>query len=494
MTEKDMTDNKGSESIVANFHIVESLIPKNQKIIDVTPEMTVAEAITIMENNDFSQLPVISDNEVFGLFSFRSLTQKLLTLKHNAIDFSMLPVNEFVEKPEYAQPSDEWHEILDKLDKNDVVLVGNRYKLAGLLTSMDVLNYLKDIASPFVLVAEIEKSLRRIIEECVNKEQLEECVRISLKDRYQVDEEPIPLNSMTLSDYIMIICNKDNWAHFKPAFGLGNVRNLTYDRLEEVRILRNDIFHFKRQLGEKDLDVLREQRKWLEMKARLFEQKQRKIIVQPEKSVISTVIKKRKNPKLNLDTLRAAVSPLQANFLFWMHDEAVSNHFIINWVQDSFVVRTSVKGKKVSFIYGSNWGGIRIYLHKDLALTPSQTAAWRQELNKSGILKKNGEANLTGYIRPENQYTLREIVLYLFGQVSALTRYPLKIQVTTPRGIYHAVMLDAEGQVEFDGKEYSSVSAAGVVASGWPSCNGWTFWHYYDDVIGEWRPIDDLRK
>ena len=59
---------------------------------------------------------------------------------------------------------------------------------------------------------------------------------------------------------------------------------------------------------------------------------------------------------------------------------------------------------------------------------------------------------------------------------------------------HDVVMLDEKGRVVFNGTEYSSVSAAGKAAAGWPSCNGWTFWRYYDDVTGERRPIDELRK
>jgi len=38
------------------------------------------------------------------------------------------------------------------------VLVGHKESLEGILTPMDVLLYLRDIASPFVMLAEIEMS------------------------------------------------------------------------------------------------------------------------------------------------------------------------------------------------------------------------------------------------------------------------------------------------------------------------------------------------
>ena len=87
-------------------------------------------------------------------------------------------------------------------------------------------------------------------------------------------------------------------------------------------------------------------------------------------------------------------------------------------------MRTLIKMvNKVSFIYGKT-GGFSIYVHRALALTPAQTTAWRQELNKSGVLIKSGKDHLIGLIRPENQDALREIVLYLFKQVRVIDAIP----------------------------------------------------------------------
>ena len=56
-----------------------------------------------------------------------------------------------------------------------------------------------------------------------------------------------------------------------------------------------------------------------------------------------------------------------------------------------------------------------------------------------------------------------------------------------------AELLDAQGRVIYSGQDYQSPSGAGQVASGWKSCNGWTFWRYQHPDTGEWRVIDELR-
>ena len=71
--------------------------------------------------------------------------------------------------------------------------------------------------------------------------------------------------------------------------------------------------------------------------------------------------------------------------------------------------------------------------------------------------------------------------------------YPLAITATIHGRVVQADLLDSTGQVRYDGVEYQSPSGAGQAASGWKSCNGWTFWHYHHPETAEQRPINELR-
>lgn len=57
-----------------------------------------------------------------------------------------------------------------------------------------------------------------------------------------------------------------------------------------------------------------------------------------------------------------------------------------------------------------------------------------------------------------------------------------------------AAVVRADGTVTFGGSAYSSLSAAGRAATGWPSCLGWTFWKYRDHETGKLEVIDRLRQ
>ncbi len=78
--------------------------------------------------------------------------------------------------------------------------------------------------------------------------------------------------------------------------------------------------------------------------------------------------------------------------------------------------------------------------------------------------------------------------------VAPLVSYPLPVRGTVYNQAIEAELLDASGQIRYAGKIYSSPSAAGRAASGWKSCNGWTFWRYCHPETDEWRAVDELRE
>ncbi len=271
MSTKDVTEVEAG-SLAELFHLVGSLVPEGQQVIAAPPDMRVAEAIRLMDEHNFSQLPVVAGRAVLGVFSFRSLARRLLGMGRISEDFGDLPVDEFVEQFEFAQPSDNWESTLKHLDREDGVLVGHRDRLDGIVTPMDVLRYLCNVTSPFVMLAEIELSLRKIIAACATEDELRMCSLNSLARKYGEEQLPTSLSEMTFNDYVSIIGDGRNWPHFTTVFGQGEwQRKTTTERLKQVGELRNEVFHFRRELNSQDLDILTSRRDWLQMKARAFE-------------------------------------------------------------------------------------------------------------------------------------------------------------------------------------------------------------------------------
>jgi len=263
-----------SPSITKLFHRLERILPGTQKLVTVSPETKISEAIRLMEKHGFSQVPVVVRGEVLGMFSFRSFATRALEIKQKYFDPDTLSVDEFIEQSAFARVTDEFKNWFDRLDESDAILVGDPQKVQGIVTTMDVLRYFYGIASPFVLLGEIEVGLRELIRLSVASDQLAECARISLTQQYSPGRMPETLEQMTFNDYIQIVGHGRNWPHFEPV--LGGARETTRGKLEQIRDLRNDVFHFRRELSKEDHQDLTQHREWVLLKARTAEARRRK--------------------------------------------------------------------------------------------------------------------------------------------------------------------------------------------------------------------------
>ena len=74
-----------------------------------------------------------------------------------------MPVLEFAERLLFARPRDNFEELIDALDRDGAVFVGDPDRLIGLATTLDVLRYLFGIANVYVLLQEIELALRELL-------------------------------------------------------------------------------------------------------------------------------------------------------------------------------------------------------------------------------------------------------------------------------------------------------------------------------------------
>jgi len=261
-------DKDDSRSVTGLFHRLNSVLPIDQEIISVLPETPVQEALDLLGKYGFSQLPVMVGQQVLGLFSYRSFSQAMIKLSADPKNQKFNPQEMFVEdcidRPTYARVTDEFSSWFDAIDRQDALLVGDPNRLQGIVTAMDILRYLYDVASPFVLIAEIELSLRALIRLAVNQDELVACAKTCLK-HYAEGNLPTGLEHMTFNDYVQIIGDGRNWNYFQPIFKGERVR--TRAKLEQVRDLRNDVFHFRREISIEDHETLSVLRNWMLMKA-----------------------------------------------------------------------------------------------------------------------------------------------------------------------------------------------------------------------------------
>jgi predicted transcriptional regulator len=253
------------------FHRINRVIPEHQCLLTIPPQTTVREAVRLLTKERFSQVPVVDGGEVLGVFSYRVFAQNaaaahLQDLTQQKCAPGDLPVEEFLEPFEYARVTEEMQQVFEAMDRDNGVLIGSPQQLQGILTPMDFLRYLYKLASPFVIVSEIELALRALIRLAVSEEELVQCIVRSLSSLYKVNELPAALERMTLDNYQTLVCNGDNWKKFEPVLGGNRIR--TSAKLKQICGLRNDLFHFRRELTSQDQEALNDHRSWLLLKVK----------------------------------------------------------------------------------------------------------------------------------------------------------------------------------------------------------------------------------
>lgn len=191
---------------------------------------TIQQALTIMLLDDYSQLPVLTDNdELDGVVTWRSIAE---ALAHSAnADLSDAT------KPAHPSPFfRELTEVTGQLMRDDFVLVTTTTGEVGIVTTADVVEQYGTSATPFFLVGEIDHTLREAIAEHWTPENIAEFIR---------SKKPKSHDDLTFGNYCRILEDEERFGELGWPLDCDTFSK----RLNEVRKTRNSIAHF-------DLDPL----------------------------------------------------------------------------------------------------------------------------------------------------------------------------------------------------------------------------------------------
>ena len=224
----------------------------NSKPVSVRPDNALGVATTIMQTNDFSQLPVMeSERTVKGVISWKSIGIKLsmgqeCLVVRDCMD-TLFPVIE-IDSPLFDS-------IRQIMQFGYVLVRDQTNKISGIVTSGDVTHQFSHLTGPFLIIGEIEGYLRILIHRKFTVEEL----NVSLSETDRNDHLSGP-EDLTLGGYCRLLQNEERW----------NRLNLPLDRksfvsdLNWIREKRNDVMHFDPE-GLEPSDVER-----LENFAKLF--------------------------------------------------------------------------------------------------------------------------------------------------------------------------------------------------------------------------------
>ncbi|MEA1850197.1 CBS domain-containing protein [Chryseobacterium sp. MHB01] len=210
---------------------VSRLEAANKELIFVKPDSELAEAITLMMANDFSQLPVMqSKRDLKGVISWRSIGQKL------SVGRTSLVARDLME-PNFQLISDETSlfKALPLIIEHDYILVRNKNKeICGIVTASDLSLQFKQLTEPFLLVGEIENHIRQILIK-LEKDELEKG-----KDSKDEHRKIETVADLTFGEYMRLCENPDIWIKLDLPID----RKTFCSEMNKIRDIRNNIMHF----------------------------------------------------------------------------------------------------------------------------------------------------------------------------------------------------------------------------------------------------------
>ena len=203
-------------------------------LVSVPPDKPLSTATTIMQLKDFSQLPVMPNNnrrDVKGIISWKSIgVRQALSTKCDLVQDCM-------EKPAQILPvATPLVEAMSVVTKHGYVLVMNeKNEISGIVTASDLATQFETSAVPFILTGQIEGHLRRLIHGKFTVAELQETATET------VGGKPIEgASDLTLGGYHSLLGKSEHWQLLE----LNVDQHEFCAHLDEVRNIRNNLMHF----------------------------------------------------------------------------------------------------------------------------------------------------------------------------------------------------------------------------------------------------------
>ncbi len=204
-----------------------NLVSPDVDLVSARPDAELSSAITKMQLNDFSQIPVISGRNLYGAVTWESIARALMGKGAPSVRAATVPVTFF--------PYDT--DLIDALDAIRIqgfVLVQNAHRLfSGIVTASDVVAAYEELATPYFLVGELDLLLRRLTMEVLLPDEAEGS---AISDRLGIAS----LDKLSFGDYQSVLGRSEYWSRI----GWTVDRSDFIKRLDELRERRNDVMHF----------------------------------------------------------------------------------------------------------------------------------------------------------------------------------------------------------------------------------------------------------
>lgn len=227
--------------------------------VTVNLDDSIQNALEIMLENDFDQLPVVSDHGVEGTVTYKSIVRFVKSMDNPQVEETSVKIA-LNTNPEFVDPDRDIFELFETFAEDEYVLIGeqnnsegNQNNLEGILTRYDIFYFLEHQVRPFLKIGEIENALRILIRESF--EDLDQRIEETFADRAEHDdgyEPPEKLEDFSFDEYRMFMMRNPEQLPRR----LSQERDMVEDLLEDTRDIRNALLHFRAETDEVDRDEL----------------------------------------------------------------------------------------------------------------------------------------------------------------------------------------------------------------------------------------------
>ena len=210
---------------------------------------SITKAQSLMIQNDYSQLPVVSGRELLGAISWESISRARMHKSEATLRDAIVPAV-------VVRLDDELLAHVPDIIRKGFVFVQRRDRsLGGIVTTTDLSVAFESLAGPFLLVGDVERRLRRIITASFDLTELQAVQAPDGAGRSIASAE-----NMTVGEYIRLLDSPQRW----EKLGWEVDRQVFVRSLQAYRELRNEVMHFSPDpLEETKLALVRNLLGWL---------------------------------------------------------------------------------------------------------------------------------------------------------------------------------------------------------------------------------------
>jgi CBS domain-containing protein len=282
--------------------LIEHLTYDQPALVTISPGATLQDAVAMMIEHDFSQLPIVEDGKPYGNpASFVTSSSIARALQYFGTPLKDLRVRDAI-VPARTVSSDEdlFSKMDDLLDAYAVLVLNPDGTLAGIVTNYDTTQYFRRRAEDMLLVEDIETTLKDHVRTAFGGDEddpkgplqtainalssfvdniHDDCkksfrrfcsikaVAIVDADINEVVDKPFAgtkgnrkFDDLTLNEYIQLARKEEAWAVLGLQFGISDKAFL--EMLEGVRKTRNKLMHFRPDITPVERDNLRFCAQW----------------------------------------------------------------------------------------------------------------------------------------------------------------------------------------------------------------------------------------